>query len=198
MFLTKRQKEILDFLKDFVSRNGYAPTFDEIASAFGFRSKGTVYKHIKSLKNKGIIQHEWNRTRSIEVVGENTQGRMFPVLGTVAAGSPIEAIESYEELELPDSFIREGSHYILKVSGNSMIDEQIRDGDFLIIREKEVAENGETVVALIDGSEVTIKRFFSRNGKVELRPANESLQSMELGAERVQIQGIVVGILRRY
>ena len=198
MFLTKRQKEILDFLKDFVSRNGYAPTFDEIASAFGFRSKGTVYKHIKSLKNKGIIQHEWNRTRSIEVVGENTQGRMFPVLGTVAAGSPIEAIESYEELELPDSFIREGSHYILKVSGNSMIDEQIRDGDFLIIREKEVAENGETVVALIDGSEVTIKRFFSRNVKVELRPANESLQSMELGAERVQIQGIVVGILRRY
>jgi len=198
MFLTKRQKEILDFLKDFVSRNGYAPTFDEIASAFGFRSKGTVYKHIKSLKNKGIIQHEWNRTRSIEVVGENTQGRMFPVLGTVAAGSPIEAIESYEELELPDSFIREGSHYILKVSGNSMIDEQIRDGDFLIIREKEVAENGETVVALIDGSEVTIKRFFSRNGKVELRPANESLQSMELESERVQIQGIVVGILRRY
>ena len=198
MFLTKRQKEILDFLKDFVSRNGYAPTFDEIASAFGFRSKGTVYKHIKSLKNKGIIQHEWNRTRSIEVVGENTQGRMFPVLGTVAAGSPIEAIESYEELELPDSFIREGSHYILKVSGNSMIDEQIRDGDFLIIREKEVAENGETVVALIDGSEATIKRFFSRNGKVELRPANESLQSMELESERVQIQGIVVGILRRY
>ena len=198
MFLTKRQKEILDFLKDFVSRNGYAPTFDEIASAFGFRSKGTVYKHIKSLKNKGIIQHEWNRTRSIEVVEENTQGRMFPVLGTVAAGSPIEAIESYEELELPDSFIREGSHYILKVSGNSMIDEQIRDGDFLIIREKEVAENGETVVALIDGSEVTIKRFFSRNGKVELRPANESLQSMELESERVQIQGIVVGILRRY
>lgn len=198
MYVTKRQKEILDFLKEFVSQNGYAPTFDEIAAAFGFRSKGTVYKHIRSLKSKGLIQHEWNRTRAIELIDENNKGRMFPVLGTVAAGSPIEAINSFEELELPESFVGEGSHYILRASGNSMIEEQIRDGDFLIVREKEVAENGETVVALIDGFETTIKRFFKRNGTVELRPANEKLTSIELGAERVQIQGIVVGVLRRY
>ncbi|MDP6457445.1 MAG: transcriptional repressor LexA [Candidatus Marinimicrobia bacterium] len=198
MYLTKRQKEILDYLKDFVSKNGYAPTFNEIAVAFDFRSKGTVYKHIKALKNKGLIQHEWNRTRAIEVIEESRESRMLPVLGVVAAGIPIEAIGSFEELELPDSFIRGGSHYVLKVSGNSMVDEQIRDGDLVIVCEKDMAENGETVVALIDGFEATIKKFFRRNGKVELRPANENLKSIELGEERVQIQGIVVGILRRY
>ncbi|MFQ5641743.1 MAG: transcriptional repressor LexA, partial [bacterium] len=159
MFLTKRQKEVLDYLKGYVSQNGYAPTFNEIAVEFGFSSKGTVYKHIKALREKGLIHHEWNKTRAIEIPKDSGSLSNLPVLGTVAAGIPIEAIENPESLDVPSSFLRRGEHYVLKVSGDSMIDEHIADGDYIIVKKRGSAENGETVIALVDNNEVTIKRY---------------------------------------
>jgi len=198
MYLTKRQKEILDYLKAYINKYGYSPTFDEIAGRFGFSSKGTVYKHIKVLQRKGLIKHEWNRSRAIEIEPEEIYIDTLPVLGLVAAGKPIEAIESTEQLRVPLEFIRTGHHYLLRVVGNSMIEEHITDGDFVVVQEKVEAENGETVVVLVDESEVTIKKIFKRNGKIELRPANEELDSLILDADRVRVQGIVVGVLRKY
>ncbi len=199
MYITKKQKEVFDFLKDYISLNGYAPTFDEIADYFQFSSKGTVYKYIKILEKKGLIRHDWNRTRSIEItpdVGENLS--VLPVLGLVSAGKPIQAIEDVEHLEVPANFLKRGEHYILKVVGDSMIEEHIKDGDFVVIQKRKHAENGETVVALLDNEEVTIKKFFRKNGQVELHPANPSLDKIVVDPNRVQIQGVVVGVLRKY
>lgn len=198
MYLTKRQKEILDYLRRHLTTRGYAPTFDEIASHFGFRSKGTVYKHIKALERKAVVRHEWNRTRSIELRENSRDQLSLPVLGMVSAGKPIDAVQVSEQLEVPSVFLRSGSHFILKVRGNSMEDEHIRDGDLVVVQEKTDAANGETVVALIDENEVTIKKFYRRNGQVELRPANEKLQSMLVNGDRVRIQGVVVGVMRTY
>lgn len=198
MYVTKRQKEILDYLRAYRADHGYSPTFDEIALTFGFSSKGTVYKHIKALKQKGIIRHEWNRTRAIEIEPDVGEYNALPVLGLVAAGKPIEAIETDEELKVPADFVGGGRHYVLRVTGDSMIDEHIAHGDFVIVQEKKVAQNGEMVIALIDEAEATIKKFFRRDGKIELRPANEKLQSIVVDAQRVRVQGIVVGVLRRY
>jgi len=198
MYVTKRQKQILDYLKGYIKNHGYSPTFDEIAGTFGFSSKGTVYKHIKALKLKGLIKHEWNRARAIEIKSDHPEEYVLPVLGMVAAGRPIEAVESTEQLSVPAGFIRAGNHYVLRVVGNSMIEEHITDGDFVVVQEKANAENGETAVALIDESEVTIKKIFKRDDKIELRPANEKFKSLILDTDRVRIQGIVVGILRKY
>lgn len=198
MFLTKRQKEVLDYLKGYVSQNGYAPTFNEIAVEFGFSSKGTVYKHIKALREKGLIHHEWNKTRAIEIPKDSGSLSNLPVLGTVAAGIPIEAIENPESLDVPSSFLRRGEHYVLKVSGDSMIDEHIADGDYIIVKKRGSAENGETVIALVDNNEATIKRYYHRGSEVELRPANELMEALVLDPDRVQIRGVVVGVMRKY
>lgn len=198
MFVTKRQKEILDFLKAYLAENGYSPTFEEIATAFGFSSKGTVYKHIKALQSKELIRHEWNRTRSLEIISTDKEDESLSILGLVAAGKPIEAIESAEEVKVPAQFLRSGRHYVLRVAGDSMIGEHIADGDFVVVQERSEAHNGETVVALIDNGEATIKKFFKRNGEIELRPANEKLESMVVQADRVRVQGIVVGVMRKY
>ena len=198
MFLTKRQKEVLDFIRKYLSKNGYAPTFSEIAKEFGFNSKGTVYKHIKALCEKGLIQHEWNRTRAIEILDENSGFPTVPVLGSVAAGKPIEAVVLPESISIPPTFMKRGKHFILKVNGNSMIDEHIADGDFIILRERDNAQNGETVVALIDGTEATVKKYYNKSGKVELHPANNEVETLILDPDRIQIQGVVVGVMRKY
>ena len=198
MFLTKRQKEIFDYLRGYISRHGYAPTFDEIASSFGFTSKGTVYKHIRALKEKGAIRHEWNRTRSIELHPADSSFNTLEVLGMVAAGKPIDAISNPEVIEVPASFLRRGKHYVLKVSGDSMIEEHIQDGDFVIVQEKIEAQNGQTIVALIDDQEATIKKLYLRNDEIELRPANRTLDPVVYSVDRVRIQGVVVGVMRKY
>ena len=198
MFLTKRQKEILDYLRGYISRHGYAPTFDEIAVSFGFTSKGTVYKHIRALKEKRAIRHEWNRTRSIELCPDDSNYNALEVLGTVAAGKPIEAITNPDAIDVPSSFLRRGKHYVLKVSGDSMIEEQIQDGDLIVVQEKVDVQNGQTIVALIDNQEVTIKKIYRKNGEIELKPANRNLDSMFYEAERIRIQGVVVGVMRKY
>lgn len=198
MFLTKRQKEILDYLRGYISRHGYAPTFDEIATSFDFTSKGTVYKHIKALRERGAIRHEWNRTRSIELRPEQSAPNLLEVLGTVAAGRPIEAITAPGAIDVPPSFLKRGKHYVLRVTGDSMIEEQIQDGDYVIVQEKVEAQNGQTVVALIDNQEATIKKFHRQDGRIELRPANESLRPMVFDSDRIRIQGVVVGVMRKY
>jgi len=200
MYLTKRQRELLDYLKEYISVNGYSPTFEEIADHFHFRSKGTVYKHIQNLKKKGFITKDWNRSRSVELISnmfESTIVRL-PLLGIVHAGQPIEAVTQNETVSVPSDLVRKGRHYVLRVQGDSMIEEQIRDGDFVIVKEQPQAENGDVVIALIDGNEVTIKKFFRENGNVRLQPANPVLDPIVVPADSVMIQGIVVGIMRKF
>lgn len=201
MVLTKKQRRVIDYIGSFQELNGYSPSYEEIAEGLGYRSKGTVHKHLKHLVEKGMITKQWNRSRSIEIVSEPSEIKAvnLPLLGLVAAGEPIVAIEDpIEEISVPGDMIGFGSHYVLKVRGNSMIDEQIRDGDYVIVEERSNAESGETVVALVGGEEATIKKFYPENGKIRLQPANEKMLPIILPADNVQIRGVVIGILRKY
>ncbi|MCH7618218.1 MAG: transcriptional repressor LexA [Candidatus Marinimicrobia bacterium] len=201
MVLTKKQRRVMDYIGSFQELNGYSPSYEEIAEGLGYRSKGTVHKHLKHLVEKGMITKQWNRSRSIEIVSEPSEIKAvnLPLLGLVAAGEPIVAIEDpTEEISVPGDMIGFGSHYVLKVRGNSMIDEQIRDGDYVIVEERSNAESGETVVALVGGEEATIKKFYPENGKIRLQPANEKMLPLILPADSVQIRGVVIGILRKY
>ena len=201
MVLTKKQRRVMDYIGSFQELNGYSPSYEEIAEGLGYRSKGTVHKHLKHLVEKGMITKQWNRSRSIEIVSEPSEIKAvnLPLLGLVAAGEPIVAIEDpTEEISVPGDMIGFGSHYVLKVRGNSMIDEQIRDGDYVIVEERSNAESGETVVALVGGEEATIKKFYPENGKIRLQPANEKMLPIILPADNVQIRGVVIGILRKY
>jgi len=201
MALTKKQRRVIDYISSFQELNKYSPSYEEIAEGLGYRSKGTVHKHLKNLLDKGVITKEWNKSRSVEIVPEESGGRSIslPLLGLVAAGEPIEAIEaSSETINVPEDMIGFGSHYVLKVRGNSMIDEQIRDGDYVIVEERAAAEVGETVVALIGNEEATIKKYYPEKGKIRLQPANDKMLPLIIPAHNVQIQGVVIGILRKY
>jgi len=198
MFLTKRQKEILDYLRGYISRHGYAPTFDEIAVSFGFTSKGTVYKHIRALKEKRAIRHEWNRTRSIELRPDDSNYNALEVLGTVAAGKPIEAITNPDAIDVPASFLRRGKHYVLKVSGDSMIEAGINDGDTVILKRTDVADNGKIVVALVDDHEAMLKRIRRKGKTVALESANRNYETKIFGPDRVKIQGVLVSLYRNF
>lgn len=201
MVLTKKQRRVMDYIGSFQELKGYSPSYEEIAEGLGYRSKGTVHKHLKHLVEKGMITKQWNRSRSIEIVSEPSEIKAvnLPLLGLVAAGEPIVAIEDpTEEISVPVDMIGFGSHYVLKVRGNSMIDEQIRDGDYVIVEERSNAESGETVVALVGGEEATIKKFYPENGKIRLQPANEKMLPIILPPDSVQVRGVVIGILRKY
>lgn len=198
--LTKRQREILDYLNDFIRQHGYAPSLEEIGRRFGLSSLATVHKHLTNLQEKGVIRRAWNRSRSVELVESRAGGRAveLPLLGYVAAGRPIEAIAGHKSIMVPDDFIGKHDTYVLRVRGDSMIDEQIRDGDFVIVEDRKVAENGEMVVALLEGHDVTLKKFYRENGHVRLQPANPAMQPLVVPAERVQVQGVIIGVMRRY
>lgn len=202
MTLTKRQREILDYLSAYVEESGYAPSFEEIARQFNYTSLATVHEHLSNLERKGYIRRAYNESRAIEILPSDVFPRAveLPLLGSVAAGVPIEALEVHESVFVPESFVRRaGRHYVLRVRGNSMVDEQIRDGDFVVINERQAADNGETVIALIDNSAATVKRFYrERDGRIRLQPANETMQPMYVHENDVTIQGVVVGVLRRY
>lgn len=202
MPLTKRQKEILDFLEGFLGDNGYPPSFEEIARHFGYTSLATVHEHLENLKQKGYIRKSYNASRSIELVptGMRVAAVELPLLGQVAAGLPIEAIEDTETIAVPEDFLaRGGQHYVLRVKGDSMIDEQIRDGDYIIVNSRNTALNGEMVVALVHGDSATVKKFYREaDGRVRLQPANASMPAMIFRGEDVRVQGIVVGVVRRY
>jgi len=203
--LTRRQREIFDFISGFVAEQGYSPSLEEIAAAFGLSSVATVHKHVKHLVDKGYLRKAWNRSRSVEPVPEEkiVESVHLPILGTVAAGRPIEAIEpdaaSAEQLAVPAEMVPGSKdHYVLRVRGDSMIDDQICDGDLVVIESRQEARNGETVVALVDGAEATLKRFYKNGSQVKLVPANETMSPMEFHASQIEIRGIVRGLIRQY
>ncbi|MDR1989960.1 MAG: transcriptional repressor LexA [Acidobacteriaceae bacterium] len=199
--LTKRQREILDYLSDFIREHGYAPSLEEIGKRFGLSSLATVHKHLTNLQDKGFIKRAWNRSRSVEMVATRSGGRAIelPLLGYVAAGLPIEAVASNETITVPDTFVGKKDTYVLRVRGNSMIDEQIRDGDFVVVEDRKSAENGEMVIALLGGHDVTLKKLYREpNGRIRLQPANTMMQPIFADANEVQVQGVVVGVMRKY
>jgi repressor LexA len=199
--LTKRQREILDYLNEFIQRHGYAPSLEEIGRRFGLSSLATVHKHLTNLQEKGFIKRAWNRSRSVEMVPARTGGRALelPLLGFVAAGVPIEAIASNETITVPENLAGKRDTYVLRVKGDSMIDEPIRDGDYVVVEDRKTAENGEMVIALLGGTDVTLKKFFrDPGGKIRLQPANAAMQPIFADADQVQVQGVVVGVMRRY
>jgi len=198
--LTKRQREILDYLQDFIQQHGYAPSLEEIGRRFGLSSLATVHKHLTNLQEKGFIKRAWNRSRSVEMIPTNSGGRAvdLPLLGYVAAGAPIEAVATSETIAVPEDLVGRRDTYVLRVRGNSMIDEQICDGDFVIVEDRKSAQNGETVVALLSGSDVTLKKLYRENGRVRLQPANPTMQPIFVEPDQVQVQGVVVGVMRKY
>jgi repressor LexA len=202
MPLTKRQREILNYLTAHTEHHGYAPSFEEIAEHFHFSSLATVHEHLSNLERKGYIRRTYNESRSIEILPSDAVGRAIelPLLGAVAAGLPIEAVDHNETITVPETLIqRSGDHYVLRVRGNSMIDEQIRDGDYVVVNGRPRADNGETVIALIDGTSATVKKFYrERDGRVRLQPANETMAPIYVNENDVRIQGVVVGVMRRY
>jgi repressor LexA len=198
--LTKRQREILDYLNDFIQQHGYAPSLEEIGRRFSLSSLATVHKHLTNLQEKGFIKRAWNRSRSVELIPSRVGSRAveLPLLGFVAAGSPIEAVVGNETLAVPEDFVGKRESYVLKVRGDSMIDEQIRDGDYVIVEDRRDTANGEMVIALLNGSDVTLKKMYREQGRIRLQPANPTMQPIFAEPDQVQVQGVVVGVLRRY
>ncbi len=200
MILTKRQKQLYDYLDDFIARYGYAPTLEEIGAQFKLSSLATVHKHLSNLEQKGLIRRKWNFSRAIELVPQQRKASAvtLPLLGYVAAGVPIEALENAESFSVPEEFVRRQNTFALRVKGQSMIDDGIWDGDYIIVEERADASNGETVVALING-EATVKRFQrEKGGKVRLIPANENMSPIVLKEKDLTIRGVVVAVMRKY
>ena len=194
--LTKRQKEILDYIQEYITQHDYAPSYREIGSHFSLSSTATIAEHIESLKNKGYLENSENLARSIQLTPAWDE-RTFniPLLGLIAAGKPIEAIRTNETIDIPRDMM--GSHtFALKVRGSSMIEDGIFDGDYVIIEQAATARNGEIVVALIDNENVTLKRFYKEKGRVRLQPANSSLKPIY--PTRVVVQGKVKGVIRKF
>lgn len=202
MPLTKRQREILNYLSSYSEEHGYAPSFEEIAAHFEYNSLATVHEHLSNLERKGYIRRSYNESRAIEILPSEAFQKAveLPLLGAVAAGMPIEAVSTGETLAVPDMFLRKnGNHYVLRVRGNSMIDEQIRDGDFVVVNERQSADNGEMVIALLSGTAATVKKMYrERDGRIRLQPANETMAPIYVHENDITIQGVVVGVLRRY
>lgn len=199
--LTARQKEILDFIRAFRERLGISPTHREICEQFGFSSYGTAYKHLKLLRAKGLLTRERHQRRSLAPVGsgEGELEHRVAFLGRIAAGQPIEAVTGDDSLAVPPVLLggRGEDHYVLRVAGDSMIEEGIHDGDWVVVERRERARPGEMVVALV-GQEVTLKRYFPEGETVRLQPAHPTMQPIRAPAADVRVQGIVVGLMRKY
>jgi repressor LexA len=200
MALTKRQKQILDYVQAFIDEEGYSPSFEEIAEHFGYSSLATVHEHLGNLERKGYLRKNYNKSRSLELVeSEGALAVELPLLGSVAAGLPIEAVEDNETLAVPHDMLRRGNNYVLRVRGDSMVDEQIRDGDYIVVNSRQTADDGEMVVALVGGDSATVKRLYrERDGRIRLQPANATMLPMYYPAEDVQVQGIVIAVIRKY
>lgn len=199
MAITRRQKDVLDFLSSFTQKNGYSPSYEEIAQGLGLNSLATVHKHITNLQNKGLLQRAHNRSRSIDVLSPRTPRRAdrLPLMGRIAAGKPVEAIESSESISLSE-IIGNREVFALEVRGDSMRDEHIVNGDYVLVERTNTAREGEIVVALVDGSDATLKRFYREGPQIRLQPSNVEMAPIYAPADRVQIQGKVLGMLRKY
>lgn len=197
--VTKRQREILEFIKAFVERNGYAPSLEEIAAKFQLRSVATVHKHLSNLMERGMLRRG-SGSRSLEVLEQPEKGaNEIPLLGRVAAGRPIEAVQRNETLAVPPTLLRARRKvFALQVNGDSMQDDGIHDGDYVIVEERHDADNGDTVIALVDDEEATCKTYFREGARIRLQPANAAYKPMVYPEERVRVQGVVVGLLRYY
>jgi repressor LexA len=200
MNLTKRQREIYDYLRSFLEKNGYAPSLEEIAGAFGLSSVATVHEHLSNLEAKGVLRRDANRSRALELTRPGLANAIeLPLLGRVAAGEPLEVIVDEETIAVPEHLLGRGETFVLKVRGDSMIDEHVSDGDYLIVERRQAARDGERVVALIDGERATFKTFRREaDGTIRLEPANERMRALRYAPERVQIQGVAIGVLRKY
>ena len=201
MHLTRRQKEIFDFVGRHIEKKGYAPTIEEIGEHFGLRSLATVHKHLTNLQDKGLIKREWNRSRALELVPSEMTVKAveLPLMGRVAAGSPIEAVQSTETIWVPEDMIGRGNTYVLQVKGESMIEEQIRDGDYVIVENRKSARDGEMVIALLEGDRVTLKKLYREGGgRVRLQPANARMKPLYVDQDDLRVQGVVIGVLRKY
>ncbi len=205
MALTKRQKQMYDFLADFVQRNGYSPSFEEIGLGMGLSSLATVHKHISNLEKKGLLRRDYNRSRSIDVIPPKGSMKKsmapapltLPLMGTIAAGRPIEAIENPETLSLSD-FAGSKDVYVLRVVGESMQDEHIVEGDYVIVESTKTARDGEIIVALVDNSDATLKRIYREGANIRLQPSNSKMKPIIVPAQNVDVQGRVIGVLRKY
>ena len=200
MKLTKRQKEILDFVTEFIDREGYSPSMEEIAAHFHFASLNAVFKHLQALESRGHLRRDPNRARAIEVShGASAGARTVPMFGYIAAGRPIEAVETPETVTVPEDFLpRRASCYVLRVQGESMIEDHIQDGDYVVVESRAEAVDGEMVVALVDGESVTLKRLYRENDQIRLQPSNPAVAPIVLDSARVKVQGVVVGVMRKY
>ena len=200
MALTRRQREVLDVIEGFIETNGYSPSLEEIGGSLGLSSVATVHKHVTHLVEKGLVRRVWNQNRSIDLV-RDTSGKALelPLIGTIAAGLPLEAVPTTETITVPADMVSgRGRTFVLRIQGESMIGEQIREGDYVIIEERALARDGETVVALVDGTDATLKRFYREGSTVRLQPSHPTMPPIVVPAERVQIQGVVVGLIRKY
>ena len=209
MALTKRQKQVLDFIAGFVDENGYCPSYEEIANGLSLASLATVHKHISALEGKNYLKRGVNRSRSLEVSAKylQEQRRMrgavgtapeIPLAGRIAAGAPVEAIEQRETLNFAD-FAGSGNTFALEVRGDSMIEDHICDGDFILLERISEAHDGDIVVALVAGSDATLKRFFREPGDmIRLQPANTGMKPIVIPARDVQVQGRLLAVLRKY
>ncbi len=202
MPLTRRQRQIHTYLADYIEEHQYAPSFEEIAAHFSFSSLATVHEHLTNLEQKGFIRRNHNESRGIELVPEpgHASATELPLLGEVAAGEPIEAVTTSETIAVPNDLIpRRGASYVLKVRGDSMIDEHICDGDYVVVNSRNTADNGETIIALVDGTSATVKRLYRESGGwIRLQPANGDLPAIRTHESNLIIQGVVVGVIRKY
>jgi repressor LexA len=196
--LTPKQKQVFDYIARHIEERGFAPSQQEIARAFGFRSLGTVQNYLVRLEREGLLERNWNARRGLQLNMKPEQGFKLPLAGTVAAGKPIEAIETPDIIEVPPTMVGPGEHFVLRVAGDSMIGDGIIDGDYVVVRKQATAEHGQTVVALLD-NEATVKRLHRRGGQLELHPANPSMQPIVINdPETFRIEGVVVGVIRHY
>jgi repressor LexA len=208
MALTKRQKEVLDFIADFIDENGYSPSYDELAQGLNLASLATVHKHIQGLESRNYLRRGFNQSRSIEISPKYLQERrrhktagavtQVPLAGRIAAGKPVEAVENRDVLQFAD-FIGKGETYGLQVTGDSMIDDHICSGDYVLVERAQTVDNGDIAVALVDGTETTLKRFYrEKDGRIRLQPANSAMQPIYVDPANLQIQGRVLAVLRKY
>jgi repressor LexA len=199
--VTRRQRQILDFITSFRAANGYAPSLEEIGRAFGLSSPATVHKHLTNLEAKGLVRRDAHRSRALEVLEEGTPGLgavELPLAGLIAAGEPLQAVEVPETIAVPPELVGRGRTFVLRVRGESMVEEHILDGDYIIVEERSEARDGEVVVALVDGEEATLKKLFHEIDHIRLQPANPAVAPIRVQAEDLRIQGVVIGVLRKY
>lgn len=209
MAITRRQKEFLDFLAGFLEKNGYSPSYEEIAQGLSLASLATVHKHITALSNKQYLKRGFNQSRSLEITekyyneqrqykGMHDVSLEMPLLGRIAAGAPVEQFTGQDTLNFGD-FVGNPNTYALQVRGESMIEDHICNGDYVLVQRTSEARDGEIVVALVDGSETTLKRFYAEpGGQVRLQPANAAMQPIFVAGSAVEIQGKVLAVLRKY